>query len=140
MNAIGIDIGGTSIKGAIVTDQGEVLTRFAMDVDKNSPGEVEVNKFCDVMLKAVKEYDPSIKLKGIGIGMPGILDMDKGIVVSSPNLPNWNGLNICSLISKRMSLPVYLNNDANVAALAEARFGSGKEYSNLIRTTRRRRT
>ncbi len=135
MLAVGIDIGGTSIKGAVVDSYGKVLTRFAMDVDKSASGEKEVNRFCDLMISSLKEYDPKIKLEGIGIGMPGILDMDKGIVVSSPNLPNWNGLHICSLISKRMSLPVYLNNDANVAALAEARFGSGKEYNDLIMLT-----
>ena len=135
MYAIGIDIGGTSIKGAIVTDKGEVLTRFAMDVDKNSPGEVEVNKFCDVMLKAIKEYDPNIKLEGVGIGMPGILDMDKGVVITSPNLTEWNSLPLGQLISKRTGLPVYLNNDANVAALGEARFGSGKEFSDMIMLT-----
>lgn len=135
MLAVGIDIGGTSIKGAVVNSYGKVLTRFAMDVDKTANGEKEVNRFCDLMINSLKEYDSSLKLEGIGIGMPGILDMDKGIVVSSPNLPNWNGLHICSLISKRMSLPVYLNNDANVAALAEARFGSGKEYNDLIMLT-----
>lgn len=135
MLAVGIDIGGTSIKGAVVTSEGKVLTRFAMDVDKTSNGEKEVNRFCDLMIRSLEDFDKSMKLDGIGIGMPGILDMDKGVVVSSPNLPTWNGLNICKLISKRMSLPVYLNNDANVAALAEATFGSGKEYSNLIMLT-----
>ena len=135
MYAIGIDIGGTSIKGAIVTDKGEVLTRFAMDVDNKNPGEVEVNKFCDIMLKAVKDYDPNIKLEGVGIGMPGILDMDKGIVVTSPNLTKWNSLPLGKIISDRTGLPVYLNNDANVAALGEARFGSGKEYNDMIMLT-----
>lgn len=135
MLAIGIDIGGTSIKGAVVNDAGKVLTRFAMDVNKDSSGEAEVNRFCDVMAKAINEYDKSIKLEGIGIGMPGILDMDKGVVITSPNLPKWNGLHISKLISKRMGLPVYINNDANVATLGEARFGSGKEYSNLIMLT-----
>lgn len=135
MFAIGIDIGGTSIKGAIVNDTGKVLTRFAMDVNKNASGEDEVNRFCDVMIKSINDYDSSIKLEGIGIGMPGILDMDKGVVITSPNLPKWNGLHISKLISKRMGLPVYINNDANVATLGEARFGSGKEYSNLIMLT-----
>lgn len=135
MFAIGIDIGGTSIKGAVVNDTGKVLTRFAMDVNKNASGEDEVNRFCDVMIKSINDYDNSIKLEGIGIGMPGILDMDKGVVITSPNLPRWNGLHISKLISKRMGLPVYINNDANVATLGEARFGSGKEYSNLIMLT-----
>lgn len=135
MFAIGIDIGGTSIKGAVVNDEGKVLTRFAMDVSKEAEGKDEVNRFCDVMIKALNDYGKSIKLEGIGIGMPGLLDMDKGIVTTSPNLPKWNGLHLCELISKRMGLPVYLNNDANVATLGEARFGSGKEYKDLIMLT-----
>ena len=135
MLAIGIDIGGTSIKGAVVNSEGKVVTRFAMDVNKDASGEKEVNRFCDLMIKSLEGFDKSMKLEGIGIGMPGILDMDKGIVVASPNLPTWNGLHLCKLISQRMSLPVYLNNDANVAALAEATYGSGKEYNNLIMLT-----
>ena len=135
MVVIGIDIGGTSIKGALVNSEGIVLHRFAMDVDKSKPGEEELNKFCDLMISSIKEYDPHIKLEGIGIGMPGLLDMDKGIVISSPNLPKWDSLPLAEIIQKRMSLPVYLNNDANVAALGEARFGSGKEYKNMIMLT-----
>ena len=135
MVVIGIDIGGTSIKGALVDSNGVVLHRFAMDVDKSNSGEKEVNRFCDVMSKSIKEYDPNIKVEGIGIGMPGILDMDKGIVVSSPNLPTWDNFHLGDIISKRMGLPVYLNNDANVAALAEARFGSGKDYKDMIMLT-----
>ena len=135
MYAIGIDIGGTSIKGAIVTDKGEVLTRFHMDVDKNNDGEKEINKFCDIMLDAVKEYDKNIKLEGVGIGMPGILDMDEGKVIMSPNLTKWNSLPISKIISKRTGLPVYINNDANVAALGEAKFGSAKSCKNVIMLT-----
>ena len=135
MLAIGIDIGGTSIKGAVVDLEGKVLTRFAMDVSKEADGEAEINRFCDVMIKSLNEFDKSIKLEGIGIGMPGILDMDKGIVITSPNLPKWNGLHICKIISKKMNLPVYINNDANVATLGEARYGSGKEYKDLIMLT-----
>ena len=86
MFAIGIDIGGTSIKGAIVDDTGKVLTRFAMDVDKNASGEAEVNRFCDVMAKAINEYDKSIKLKDIRIDIPGIIDIDKGIIITALNL------------------------------------------------------
>lgn len=135
MVVIGIDIGGTSIKGALVNSNGEVLHRFAMDVDKNKPGEEEIEKFSNLMLNSIKEYDPNIKVEGIGIGMPGLLDMDKGVVITSPNLPGWNNLPLGTILSKKTGLPVYLNNDANVAALAEARFGSGKEYKNMIMLT-----
>ncbi len=135
MYAIGIDVGGTSIKGALINDSGEILQRFQMDVDKEKSGVEEVNKFCDVMLKSLKELDKSIKIEGIGIGVPGILDIDNGVVVTSPNLPNWSSLPLAELISKRTGLPVFLNNDANVAALGESRFGSGKEYKDLIMIT-----
>ena len=60
MLAVGIDIGGTSVKGAVVDSEGEVLTRFHMDVDKLASGEVEVNRFCDLMIKSLKEYAPCI--------------------------------------------------------------------------------
>ena len=134
MNAIGIDIGGTSIKGALITNKGEVLKRFQMSVSKSEKGEKEISSLCNLINETIESSNKE-EILGIGIGMPGILDMDEGVIVSSPNLPNWNGINIRNIIEKKTGLKVVINNDANVAALGEARFGSGKKYKDLLMIT-----
>lgn len=134
MLAIGIDIGGTSIKGATINEKGKILSRFSMDVNKKEKGEDEVLRLCALINLEKSKYDVK-DILGVGIGMPGILDMDAGIVVSSPNLPNWDSINLKKIIYKETGLDVVLNNDANVAALGEARFGSGAKYKDIIMIT-----
>lgn len=136
MLVIGVDIGGTSIKGGIVNTEGQILARFRFKVSKDESGEVEIDKLASTINETIKDNNFDKKdILGVGIGMPGLLDMDKGVVISSPNLPNWNGYNLKEYIKNKTGLDVKLNNDANVAALGEARFGSGKQYNDLIMIT-----
>ena len=135
MIAIGVDIGGTSIKGAFINEEGHILNRFSMKVDRDADPEGEVAKLCDLIVRDRDELNTNEEIKGIGIGIPGILDMDEGIIVSSPNLPTWDGFNIKAFMEKKLKYKVLINNDANVAALGEAKFGSGKNYKDLIMIT-----
>ena len=133
MIAIGIDVGGTSIKGAFINEKGEILDRFSMKVSKSAHPEEELSKLCDLIKEGINKLNK--KIDGIGIGIPGILDMDEGIVISSPNLPTWNGFNIKEFFEKRLGIETIINNDANVAALGEAKFGSGSKYQNSLMIT-----
>ena len=135
MIAIGVDIGGTSIKGAFINERGEILSRFSMKVDKEKSPEEEIGKLCDIINAAIKEGNYEGKVAGIGIGSPGTLDMDNGIIIYSPNLAKWAGFNIKKFMYGKTGLPVELNNDANVAALGEAKFGSGAKYKSAIMLT-----
>ncbi len=135
MIAIGVDIGGTSIKGAFINDKGEILTRFSMKVEKEASAEDSVGKLCDIIAKAMDEGGYKGKVKGIGIGCPGLLDIDNGIIINSPNLPMWSKFPLKEFVEKRLGLEVVINNDANVAALGEAKFGSGSKYQNSIMIT-----
>ena len=133
MIAIGIDVGGTSIKGAFINEKGEILDRFSMKVDKNLPAKETIGQLCELVNEGVKKNN--FKVEGIGAGIPGTLDMDKGIVISSPNLPTWSNFSFAQFMKEKTGLPVVINNDANVAALGEAKFGSGSKYQNIIMIT-----
>ena len=135
MLAIGVDIGGTSIKGAFINDKGEILGRFSMKVNKDNTPEEEIGKLCDIINDSIKEHHFEGQVSGIGIGSPGTLDVDNGIIISSPNLQTWAGFNINKFMNQRTGLPIELNNDANVAALGEAKFGSGSKYQSAIMLT-----
>ena len=135
MIAIGIDIGGTSIKGASITDKGVILDRFSLDVNKSDRPEKTIGELCDVINEFLKVHKYDEPIKGIGIGSPGVINHDNGEILSSPNLLTWEHFMLRDFVESHTGLKVYLNNDANVAALGEAVFGSGKEYNNAIMLT-----
>ena len=134
MIAIGIDIGGTSIKGAAVYDDGRMLDVFSLPVVREDPGEVTVNKLIDVVEKYIEEKGIAKEIVGIGFGIPGLLDIENGVVVFSNNL-KWENLPIAELFQKRLPYKVRIANDANVAAFGEAKFGAGKGVPYVVMLT-----
>ena len=135
MIAIGIDIGGTSIKGAAVTSEGKVLEVYSMPVEKGEPQETTINKLIDITNKYLNEHGYNKdSVKGIGIGVPGAIDSKHGVCSASNNL-GWSELPIQKMMEEGTGLPVRITNDANAAALGEARYGAGKEFQNIIMIT-----
>ena len=134
MIAIGIDIGGTSIKGAAVYDDGKMLDVFAMPVDHDDSGEQTINKLVDLVASYIKGKGIEKEIVGIGIGIPGLLDIEHGIVTFSGNL-KWEDLHVADLFKAKLPYPVRIANDANVAAFGEAKFGAGKGVPYVIMLT-----
>ena len=134
MLAIGIDIGGTSIKGAAIYDDGKMLDVFSMPVIKGEPGVETINKLIDLVSGYISYNDIADKVVGIGIGIPGLLDVNKGVVVMSNNL-GWEDLPIADMFKAKLPYPVRIANDANVAAYGEAMFGAGKGVPYVIMLT-----
>ena len=135
MVAIGIDIGGTSIKGGSVNEKGKILDYFYMDVVKGEDQKVTANKIIKLLNEFLKKnkYKPE-DIVGIGCGVPGIIDSTNGVVTYSANL-GWTELPLKRLLEDSLGLPVKITNDANAAALAEAKFGSGSKYKSFIMIT-----
>ena len=134
MIAIGIDIGGMSIKGAAVDSNGKVYEPFSMPFAKNESGETIIRNLAVLVKKYINENDLEGKIAGVGIGCPGSLDVKNGIVNYANNL-GWNNLPITKIMQETLPYPVRIINDANAAALGEARYGAGKSYSNIILLT-----
>jgi glucokinase len=131
---IGIDVGGTSIKAGVVTMQGNIVGTLNVPTNSGKQAEIIVEETCSgltTMLQKKKIIRNDVM--GIGIGTPGALDLEKGIILKSPNLPSWDGFKIRDTFSEGMGgLPAALDNDANAAALGEFYFGAGKDCLNLI--------
>ena len=134
MIAIGIDIGGTSIKGAAVDSNGKVYESFVMPFVKEDCGEKIIRDLAELVKKYIKEQGLEGKIAGMGIGCPGSIDIEKGVVNYANNL-GWNNLPIAKIMQETLPYPVRLINDANAAALGEAKFGAGKSYENIILLT-----
>jgi len=130
---IGIDLGGTKIAGALANRRGRVL------MDINIPTEASKGKkrVIENIKKAVDTLQRSknARIRAIGIGVPGPIIYSKGIVIEPPNLPGWKKVHLKEVLEKEFKVPVYVDNDANCAALAEARFGAGKKAGDFIYMT-----
>ena len=134
MIAIGIDIGGTSIKGAAIDSIGKVYETFSMPFIKGEPGEVTIRKLAETVKVYISSFKLEKKIVGIGIGSPGTLNVKDGIVEYANNL-GWYNLPVADIMRETLPYPVRLTNDANAAALGEAKYGAGKEYANIIMLT-----
>jgi len=131
MRVLGIDIGGTSIKGGIVYNTGKVGELFSLPIDKKLNQEQQI----EALIKIIKETYNEDDFEGIGLGIPGTIDPDKGIVEYSNNL-KWNNLQIGSMLKRAFpGKRVKMTNDANAAALGEATFGSAKDERNVVMIT-----
>src|SRR5467141_2032491 len=129
---IGVDIGGTKIAAGLVDKQGAILTQLRTPMISNrdaASAVARVRSAIDAVFAEVHKYSahqPSVA--GIGICAPGPLDPKTGIIVNPPNLPCWRNFPLASEIAQHYGVPVVIDNDANAAALAEARWGSGRGY------------
>ncbi|PRR84052.1 ROK family protein [Clostridium vincentii] len=119
-NVIGIDIGGTNLRAAILDEKHNLITKFKMDNEVAMGPEYNLGK---LIAKIDNEWN-DFKVKAIGIGCPGPLDIRNGIIINPPNLKGWEGFEIKKYFEKHFKLPVAVNNDANVAAYSEAKVGS----------------
>jgi glucokinase len=134
--AIGVDLGGTSIKLGIVSDLGKLIKKVTVrtEADKGKEKVIENIKVgINELLSLKKKSD--YKIEGIGIGCPGVVTPGKGIVENPPNLPGWKKVNIGEIIRKEFKKKVYVDNDANAAAIGELTFGNGKKYKSFIMIT-----
>ena len=132
--SIGIDIGGTSIKGAAVDSNGRVYETFSMPFIKGEDGTVTIRKLAEIVKEYIAAHKLEKKIVGIGLGSPGTLDVKNGIVNYANNL-GWNDLYVADIMHEILPYPVRLTNDANAASLGEAKYGAGKSYETIIMLT-----
>ena len=118
MKNIGIDIGGTFIKAAIVEHTGNIVLSSKTPTPKR--GEDIPERVCEMIDDLLKKTNISIdEIRHIGIGVPGVCDIKKGVIVSCPNIADCNNIEICDYIKAKFNTLAYLDNDANCAALGE---------------------
>lgn len=127
---IGVDFGGTNIRAARVTN-GVMVENHNAPTPLNPKGrEDTLNALINVIASVMNE-----DVQGIGIGVPSVVDREKGIVYNVANIPYWDEVPLKEIIGQRFSLPVFINNDANCFAIAERYFGEGKDVQNFVGIT-----
>jgi glucokinase len=130
--AIGVDIGGTKVAAGLVDSSGEIhcQTRAPMVATGDAAGGLQAvtSAIDSVVSQSSRKCERAGMIRGIGICSPGPLDPKTGIVVNPPNLPCWRNFPLAAEVGKVYRVPVRVDNDANAAALAEVRWGSGRGY------------
>jgi glucokinase len=122
---IGVDLGGTNVRAGLVEGQ-EITQVFSARIDSKGDEQTVINQVIDA-IEQVLTGD----VKTIGIGVPGILDTQKGIVYDVQNIPSWQAVPLKDILEKHFKLPVFINNDANCFACGESFFNKTSKADNL---------
>jgi len=126
---IGIDLGGTHVRAGVVSEG-----RLENIESVRIPSDGSVDEVLRVIFELVGPLIDA-NIKAIGIGVPSVVDVEKGIVYDVQNIPSWKVVELKKLMEERYRLPVLINNDANCFALGEKYFGKGREAHSLIGVT-----
>jgi len=135
--AIGLDLGGTNLKGSLVTERGEVFEYKSIPSEVEKGPEHLVNiliTMSETLLEKAGEL--CIKVSGIGVITPGVIDPEfGGITGGADNLPGWRNTPFMKMMYQKLKVPIFAHNDVTATVLGEARFGAGKGVKNFIMAT-----
>ncbi len=132
-NLLGVDIGGT--KCAVIFGQKEADTLEIVEKVKFPTTDVidTIGRICDELKQLMDRNSLTAdNTRAVGISCGGPLDSRKGIVMSPPNLPGWDNIPITDIIQKHISVPAFIQNDANACAMGEWKFGAGRGTQNMV--------
>ena len=121
---MGVDLGGTNLRIAAVDDSGALLEKVSLSTRSTQPRESVIREMCDAIQALTAKLAGAGKMAGIGVGVPGIIYMETGTLRQSPNLPGWENFPVRQEIEALLGTRVWLDNDANVAALGELWLGA----------------
>ena len=133
---IGVDLGGTNLRTALLSADGDILDKRKEATHAVDGREKVVARLIDNITRQREiAVQRGMHVMAVGVGAPGVIRMDKGIVVKSPNFPDWNNLPLRDELEKSLRIPVNIENDANAAAIGEQWRGAGRGIDSMILLT-----
>ena len=133
--SIGVDLGGTNLRIAAVDERGHLLEKITLGTRVALGKDHVIDRMCEAVRGLSGKHESAGSLHGIGIGVPGIIDMKTGMLRESPNLPGWAGVPVRAEIEHRLGTRVILENDANAAALGESWLGAARDADDMAMLT-----
>lgn len=127
---IGIDVGGTKVLGGVVDELGTVLKTARRDTPREG-GTALTQAIADVAKELMADFD----IESVGVSAAGFVSSDRKTMLATPNIADWNGVNLDYELTSLIGLPVVIENDANAAAWGEARFGAGRGKKHMLMLT-----
>ncbi len=131
---IGIDVGGTNTKCGLVDMQGQILARARVETRKYiSKKSLLFSAIVDTVLSLIqKSPGGRADILGVGMGLPGLIDTEKGVVKILPNIPGWRNVPLKRMMEDTLGLPARIENDVNLITLGEWKYGAGIGCRNLV--------
>jgi glucokinase len=133
--SIGVDLGGTNLRIAAVSSEGQLLEKVNVPTRIAMGAHQVVDDMCEAIHRLTDRYKGEGDFRGAGIGVAGIIDLEAGIVRKSANLPGWENYHVRDEIERRLGARIFLENDAKVAALGEQWLGAGRNVDNMAMLT-----
>ncbi len=130
MDAVAVDLGGTNLRAARISEDGTILKRAETPTEAQSGVDNVVSRIVGVIREAMGGDRSSVS--GVGVGFAAPLDAEKGVVLQAPNLKGWINIPLGEKLKSALSMPVVVENDANAAALGEFWIGAGKNVQSLV--------
>mgnify|MGYP001167220053 FL=1 len=127
---IGIDVGGTKVLGGVVDESGKVLTTARKDTPRQG-GSALTQTIADVAKELLQQHS----VASVGVSAAGFVSSDRKTMLATPNIADWNGVDLDHHLTQLIGLPVVIENDANAAAWGEAKFGAGKNQDHMMMLT-----
>lgn len=132
--SIGVDLGGTNLRAAAITEDGSELGKISGRTNLREGRDAVIEDIV-MAIRELRQECGFEGLQGVGVAVPGFIDMKDGLIVGSNNLPQFEGFPVRDDISRKLGKPVILENDANAAALGEKWLGAGKDVMDLVLLT-----
>jgi glucokinase len=130
---IGVDLGGTNTRMALIGRDGEVLDKQKEETLAAEGHEAVIAKLIrNIYRQRANAGRAGREVAAVGVGAPGVIHEQTGVVVKSPNFPDWNNLPLKKTLEEELKLPVFVENDANAAALGEQWRGAAKDIRSMI--------
>ncbi len=129
--SIGVDLGGTNLRIAVIDEQGNLIEKVSLKTRVSLGRDYVIHEMCDAIRRLTSQHEPAGQLLGIGIGVPGIIDLRTGFLRECPNLPGWSDTPVQAEFERRLGVKVVLDNDANAAALGEKWLGAARHVQDL---------
>ena len=131
--SVGVDIGGTFIKIGAASEEGSIIDKTRVDTRADEGPEIVIQQIIKGVKRILENND--IEIEGIGIGAPGSVIKEEGVVLNPPNLPDWKRVELGPRIAEEFNTRVTVDNDANAAAVGEMIFGAGKDLNHFLMIT-----
>ncbi|MBP8251323.1 MAG: ROK family protein [Herpetosiphon sp.] len=132
--SIGVDLGGTHLRSALVDQQGKIVAHERVRTHGEEGVEAVIGRIVG-LIKKMEANDPNALIRGVGVAAPGPINPFTGMVSTLPNIPGFENFALRDTIQKHLDYPVVIGNDANLAAVGEWLFGGGRSMKNLIYVT-----
>jgi glucokinase len=132
--SIGVDLGGTNLRAAAIDCRGKIIEKIEGSTNLSAGREAVVADIADSIIR-LRTSGGAERLAGIGIGAPGFIIMERGVITGSPNMPGFEDYAMRDEIERMVQAPVILENDANAAALGEKWVGAGRDVDDLVLLT-----